>query len=120
LQVIKHIGRMTDKFKHHVTILAGTFTDRANHLPMEGGALNAGYTPVDALCHISNILGYHGLVYNEDWWWESFGRARLAGLGTLDDHNVNLRFKNKESIAFLKLHEMFKNLKEIENDHFRC
>jgi hypothetical protein len=99
---------------------------------MEGGALNAGYTPVDALCHISNILGYHGLVYNEDWWWESFNRSQpdsrdwhqppqsFGVAPIISDHTVNLRFKNKESIAFLKLHEMFKNLKEIKNDHFRC
>ena len=130
---------MTDKFKHYVTIPSRTFTDRANHLPMEGGALNAGYTPVDALCHISNILGHHGLVYNEDWWWESFDRSRpvlpavytgddrrrnTGGAAAMDerkfDYNVRLRFKNKESIAFLKLHEMFKNLKEMKNDNFRC
>ena len=47
-------------------------SDRPNHLPGGGGALNAGYTPVDALARISNTLGHLGLHYGQDFYWQSF------------------------------------------------
>mgnify|MGYP005994561661 FL=1 len=105
---------MRDNFDHKVVVPSNGFTNRPNHLPMEGGALNAGYTPVDALCTISNILGSHGLVYGKDWWWIGFG-TKISNFGPDPHYNINLSFKNIEHIAFLKLHNLFKNLEDMEN-----
>ena len=49
------------------------WSNRPPHLNHEGGALNADYTTVDALCAIANHLGKHGLEYNRDWYWEGRG-----------------------------------------------
>jgi len=73
-------------FHHTVSVSISDFSDRPNHLPQEGGALNAGYTSVDALASVSNYLGNHGLIYKKDWWWEGMGSDKL-----------NLCFRNDES-----------------------
>jgi len=96
---------MTDphlKFPNLVTVNASTYTNRNNHLPGEGGALNAGYTPVDALCKVSNILGSHGLRYGEDWWWDGFGHG---GYSTYKgaEYTINLRFAQEEHRLLIDL-----------------
>jgi hypothetical protein len=94
-------------FEYKTIVSSKNLTDRANHLPEEGGALNAGYTSVDALCMISNLLGRHGLTYNKDWWWDGFTSygvpPNYAGRGCL--YNIRLEFKNPEHICLLKLIE---------------
>ena len=94
-------------FKYKTIVSSKNLTNRANHLPIEGGALNAGYTSVDALCMISNLLGRHGLTYNKDWWWDGFTSYGVppdyAAKGCL--YNIRLEFKNPEHICLLKLIE---------------
>jgi len=60
---------------------------------MEGGALNAGYTSVDALAYVSNLLGNHGLIYRKDWWWEGMGSDKL--------HLCFLNEKNKALVGLM-------------------
>jgi len=75
-------------FKHTASVPISNFSDRPNHLPMEGGALNAGYTSVDALAYVSNQLGNHGLIYREDWWWEGMGSDKLRLCFREEKHKV--------------------------------
>jgi len=89
-------------FDYRVSVDSSNWTGRENNLPQEGGALNAGYTPVDALCNISNKLGNHGLVYNIDWWWESFG---TIWTGQTPGYNINLCFAKEEHKLLLPLGE---------------
>mgnify|MGYP003636333661 FL=1 len=89
-------------FDYRVSVDSSNWTGRENNLPQEGGALNAGYTPVDALCNISNQLGKHGLVYNIDWWWESFG---TIWTGQTPGYNINLCFAKEEYKLLLPLGE---------------
>jgi hypothetical protein len=37
---------------------------------VEGGALNANYTLVDAVARVCNTLGRHGYVYGKDFVWD--------------------------------------------------
>jgi hypothetical protein len=85
------------EFPFKTSISAHTYTSRENHQPGEGGALNAGYTPVDALCAISNLLGKHGLIYNVDWWWAGFSYQGL------DNPTVVLHFAKEEHKLLLNL-----------------
>jgi hypothetical protein len=90
------------KFPYSVVVNSEHYTQRANHLPVQGGALNAGYTPVDALCMISNLLGKHGLQYNVDWWWEGFGSGDYNP-NTGHTSRIQLRFKKEEHKLLLHL-----------------
>ncbi len=97
------------QFPHSVSISANNYTNRSNHLREEGGALNAGYTPVDALCAISNLLGKHGLEYNKDWHWEGFGTEYRPSMpaGPLMEQQstyvVNINFAKEEHKLLLNL-----------------
>jgi hypothetical protein len=91
-----------EKFPHSVVVNCEHYTQRANHLPVEGGALNAGYTPVDALCMISNLLGKHGLQYNVDWWWEGFASGDYKPT-TGSTYKVKIRFAKEEYALLLNL-----------------
>jgi len=42
----------------------------ANGNSVEGGALNANYTLVDAVARVCNTLGKHGYVYGKDFVWD--------------------------------------------------
>ena len=97
---------METKFKNVITVEGHGHSNRPPYLPEEGGALNAGWRTVDALVHISNILGTQGLQYNRDWYWESNGSStiRLA-----DDH-----YSSYESSYILS----FKNSKDAEMAKF--
>ena len=96
-------------FEYKQSLTSTNWTDRKNNLPEEGGALNAGYTPVDALCKISNELGKHGLEYNKDWWWEGFNTDYVASRDLNDLHafsyRVNLCFAKQEHSILLPLKE---------------
>jgi len=44
-------------------------TSRMGHLPIGGGALNAGYDTVDAIANICTTAGNLGLKYGKDFIW---------------------------------------------------
>ena len=74
---ISLVQGLTRMFEHTVVVPCDKFSNRPNHLPQPGGALNAGYTAVDALASVANHLGNHGLIYKKDWWWEGMGSGSL-------------------------------------------
>ncbi len=41
--------------------------------------------------------------------------TKISNFGPDPHYNINLSFKNTEHIAFLKLHNLFKNLEDMEN-----
>lgn len=84
-------------FQHTVGVPISKFSDRPNHLQMEGGALNAGYTSVDALAYVSNLLGNHGLIYRKDWWWEGMGSDKNY------QSILNLRFRDEKNKVLVGL-----------------
>jgi len=90
-------------FNHKLSVDHTEWSDRANHLGGEGGALNAGYAPVDALCAISNHLGKHGLVYNNDWYWDGFSSKYNNSVSTL--YTINLCFNKQEHVLLMQLIE---------------
>jgi hypothetical protein len=75
------------------------WSNRPNHLPGEGGALNAGYTPVDALARIVNLLGQHGLVYDHDFGWERFDYSIEDGF----KQQIQLTFHSHDAMLTAKL-----------------
>lgn len=75
------------------------WSTRPNHLPGEGGALNAGYTPVDALARITNLLGQHGLVYDQDFKWDRFDYSIEDSL----KQRLCLTFRNQDVMITAKL-----------------
>jgi len=86
------------------------WTNRPNHLgSAEGGALNAGYTPIDALCKISNELGKHGLEYGKDWWWDGFNTNYRSNRDLNDlyeySYRINIEFAKEEHSILLPLTE---------------
>lgn len=89
-------------FEYKATTPIEAWSKRRNHLPIEGGALNAGYTKVDALCKISNMLGKHGLEYEKDWWWEGFGADFPMNQMV---ETVRLQFAKEEYTLLLLLKE---------------
>lgn len=93
-------GRQFYLRKHmELTLQVEKFSKRPNHLPGEGGALNAGYTPVDALAKVSNVLGQHGLEYGKDFNWRSFEYSTESPVYqpslvlTFNNHDVMLSAK---------------------------
>lgn len=48
-------------------------TKRKEYLPIEGGALNASYTFVDAVANLCSMLGNAGYVYGKDYIWAYHG-----------------------------------------------
>jgi hypothetical protein len=97
-------------FDYKQSLDSSYWTDRPNHLgSAEGGALNAGYTPVDALCKISNELGRHGLEYGKDWWWVGFN-TNYQATSKLDNleaysYRINIEFAKAEHSILLPLTE---------------
>lgn len=81
----------------HIPVEA--WSTRPNHLPGEGGALNAGYTSVDGLARITNLLGQHGLVYDRDFGWECFDYSVEDGL----KQRIRLTFHSRDAMLTAKL-----------------
>ena len=90
---------MVDYVDNNLHIPVESWSTRPNHLPGEGGALNAGYTPVDALARITNLLGQHGLVYDVDFSWDRFDYSTEDGF----KQYVQLTFKDKDAMLTAKL-----------------
>jgi hypothetical protein len=80
-----------------------TISNRPNHLPGGGGALNAGYTPVDALARISNLLGLLNLEYGEDFTWKNFEYGTRETASSSFEQYLVLTFKNKNVMLTAKL-----------------
>ena len=87
-------------FNYTLRIDHNLWTSRDNHRQGEGGALNAGYTPVDALCAISNHLGKHGLIYNTDWHWDGFGSKFEDDIMM---YTINLCFNKQEHTILVQM-----------------
>ena len=85
--------------KIEISVPTEKWSRRPNHLPGEGGALNAGYTPVDALARICNLLGQHDLHYGKDFYWDSFQYTNTPDI----KQYIQLTFSNKESMLTAKL-----------------
>lgn len=84
---------------HKLSIEVSKLSDRPNHLTGGGGALNAGYTTVDGLARISNMLGHLGLQYGRDFYWKSFEYNIQPGL----EQMVVLVFEDKDTMLSAKL-----------------
>jgi len=85
--------------ENNLYISVDQWSNRPNHLPGEGGALNAGYTPVDALARIVNLLGQHGLVYDHDFGWERFDYSIEDGF----KQQIQLTFHSQDAMLTAKL-----------------
>ena len=63
-------------YKKEITLDISNYSNRnpwntdANGNSIEGGALNANYTLVDAVGNVCNQLGKHGYTYGKDFVWE--------------------------------------------------
>lgn len=97
VQTQRKYARDYEGYGSVLSIPVGNFTDRANHKPVPGGALNAGYTPVDALADVCNKLGHYGLVYKKDFYWEDFQ------YGIEGEQNIRLTFRSKEVMLTAKM-----------------
>ena len=56
-----------------IHILQKNATTRMGHLPIGGGALNAGYDTVDAVANICTTAGNLGMKYGKDFIWAYAG-----------------------------------------------
>ena len=89
--------------KHELALPVNELSNRPNHLPGGGGALNAGYTPVDALALVSNLLGQIGLEYGKDFYWRSFEYGTFTGDSVSLNQNLVLTFNNHDAMLSAKL-----------------
>ena len=66
-------------FKRTVVLKTADLSTRQPYLTdsqgnsVDGGALNANYTTVDAVAKVCNTLGIHGYVYGRDFIWQDQG-----------------------------------------------
>ena len=76
--VIIH-GKRSNVFTRTVTLKTESLSTRSPYLTdsqgnsVEGGALNANYTTVEAVAKVCNTLGIHGYVYGRDFIWQDQG-----------------------------------------------
>ena len=72
-------GKQSNVFKRTVTLKTAEHSTRMPYQTdaygnsVEGGALNANYTTVDAVARVCNMLGIHGYVYGRDFIWQDQG-----------------------------------------------
>lgn len=72
-------GKQNNVFKRTVVIKTADQSTRNSYLTdsqgnsVEGGALNANYTTVDAVGKVCNTLGRHGYIYGRDFNWKDQG-----------------------------------------------
>jgi hypothetical protein len=90
----------TPKYKNfgsELSIPVSGLSDRGNHKSGSGGALNAGYTPIDALAELCNKLGHYGLKYKTDFYWEDFQYGSQGG------QTIRLTFRSKDVMLTAKI-----------------
>ena len=81
-------------------------TTRMGHLPIGGGALNAGYDTVDAVANICTTAGNLGMKYGKDFIWAYAG---YEDVGEDLDECITLMVKEEKYESFLQL--------AIQNNH---
>ena len=80
-------------YNKEVVIKTSRFSSRhsyntdANGKSIEGGALNANYTLVDAVGNVCNFLGKHGYTYKEDFVWDDSGWTKDMDSGMIIKYN---------------------------------
>ena len=74
-------------------------TTRMEHLPIEGGGLNAGYDTVDAVANICTTAGNLGMKYGKDFIWAYAGYEDSVDL----DECITLLVKDDKYQTFLHL-----------------
>ena len=83
-----------------INILQKRATTRMGHLPIGGGALNAGYDTVDAVANICTTAGNLGMKYGKDFIWAYAGYEEDGD--DLEDC-ITLMVKEDKYEAFLHL-----------------
>jgi len=90
--------------EHELSLPVNELSNRPFYAPGPGpGALNAGYTPVDALALVSNLLGQIGLEYGKDFHWRSFEYGSFEGDTVSLNQNLVLTFTNHDAMLSAKL-----------------
>ena len=89
-----------------IHILQKRATTRMGHLPIGGGALNAGYDTVDAVANICTTAGNLGMKYGKDFIWAYAGYEDVGG--DLDEC-ITLMVKEEKYESFLQL--------AVQNNH---
>jgi len=82
-----------------IHILQKRATTRMGHLPIGGGALNAGYDTVDAVANICTTAGNLGMKYGKDFIWAYSGMSDNEDM----DENITLMVKEDKYESFLHL-----------------
>ena len=82
-----------------IQILQKRATTRMGHLPIGGGALNAGYDTVDAVANICTTAGNLGMKYGEDFIWAFSGYSDNEDM----DENITLMVKEDKYESFIHL-----------------
>jgi hypothetical protein len=78
-KIVAILERQETVFKRTVALKTADQSTRTPYLTdsqgnsVEGGALNANYTTVDAVAKVCNTLGIHGYVYGRDFVWQDQG-----------------------------------------------
>jgi len=78
-KIVAILGRQRTVFKRTVALKIAEHSTRMPYQTdaygnsVEGGALNANYTTVDAVGKVCNMLGIHGYVYGRDFIWDDQG-----------------------------------------------
>ena len=89
-----------------INILQKRATTRMGHLPIGGGALNAGYDTVDAVANICTTAGNLGMKYGKDFIWAYAG---YGDDGDDLDECITLMVKEEKYESFLQL--------AVQNNH---
>ena len=82
-----------------IHFLQNSATTRMGHLPIGGGALNAGYDLVDAVANICTTAGNLGMKYGKDFIWAYSGYSDNEDM----DENITLMVKEDKYESFLHL-----------------
>ena len=78
-KIVTTHGKQNTVFKRTVVLRTADQSTRTPYLTdsqgnsVDGGALNANYTTVDAVAKVCNTLGIHGYVYGRDFIWQDQG-----------------------------------------------
>ena len=87
------------QFMKEIEIKQKRATTRMGHLPIESGALNAGYDTVDAIANICATAGNLGMKYGRDFIWSHTGYSDDNDM----DDTITLLVKDDKYESFLQL-----------------
>ena len=86
-------GKRSNVFKRTVLLRTADLSTRQPYLTdsqgnsVDGGALNANYTTVDAVAKVCNTLGIHGYVYGRDFIWQDQGYTEDLDYAIIINYN---------------------------------